>query len=127
SRAEVRVSVRSLLAIVVFLSSLCVVTRADDDTQRKEDARNHFEIGLTHFDREEYSAALAEFLESRRLFSTRSATKNAAICLRKEKRFDESLEMFESLLRDFPNLPAGDRDLAEREIGELKRSVGTVE
>jgi hypothetical protein len=93
---------------------------------RKSDAREHFELGLSHFDRAEWAAALAEFLKAREIFPTRSATKNAATCLRKENRFDEALEMFEALERDYPDLSETDRALADREISELVRSVGAL-
>src|SRR5207237_152698 len=79
---------------------------ADD---RREQARALFESGLAHFDRGESSAALADFLRSRELFPTRSATKNAAVCLRKEGRLDEALDMLEELLRAFADLPPADR------------------
>ena len=55
------------------------------------------------------------------------ATKNAAICLRKVGRFDEALDLFEALLRDFPDLAQSDRELAEREVRELEASVGTLQ
>jgi hypothetical protein len=92
----------------------------------KEEARSHFELGLFHFDRAEWSAALAEFLRARELYPTRSATKNAAICLHKESRFDEALDLFEELERDYPDLSATDRALADREIAELRREVGAL-
>jgi len=44
---------------------------------RKDEAKNHFDVGLAHLDRSEWSAALAEFLRSRELFPTRAGTKNA--------------------------------------------------
>jgi PEGA domain len=91
------------------------------------EARRHFELGVAHFDRGEWQAALVEFLKSRELAATKANTKNAAICLRKVGRFDEALDMFETLLRDFPDLPAADRELARREISELEASVGTLE
>ena len=91
------------------------------------EARRHFDLGISHFDRSEWQAALVEFLTSRDLAPTRSNTKNAAICLRKVGRFDEALDLFEALLRDFPDLPAADRELALREISELGASVGTLE
>lgn len=97
------------------------------DDARKADARQHFEAGLAHFDRSEWSAALAEFLRSRQIFPTRAATKNAAICLRKEGRFDEALEMYDALLRDFPDLSPADKQFAEKEIEELRGSIGTIE
>jgi hypothetical protein len=93
---------------------------------RKAEARAHFELGLSHFDREEWSAALVEFLKSRELLPTRTNTKNAAICMRKLGRFDESLDLFEALLRDFPDVSPTERALAQREIADLQASVGTV-
>src|SRR5688500_9945008 len=94
---------------------------------RLSEARRHFELGVAHFDRQEWHAALVEFLSSRELAPTRGNTKNAAICLRKVGRFDESLDMFEALLRDFPDLSPADRVLARREIADLLASVGTLE
>ncbi len=94
---------------------------------RRAEARALFDSGLAHFDRGESSAALADFLRSREIFSTRSATKNAAVCLRKEGRFDEALDLFEDLLRSFPDLPAADRAFAEREIADLRGAVGAVD
>jgi hypothetical protein len=101
-------------------------TAASPDAAKKDEARKHFEEGLSHFDRSEWSAALAEFLVSRSLFVTRSATKDAAICLRKEGRFDEALDMWEALEHDFSDLAPEDKALADREIGDLKRSVGAI-
>ncbi len=100
---------------------------AAPDQAKKDDARVRFERGLAHFDRGEWSAALAEFLSSRAAFPTRAATKNAGICLRKEGRFDEALEMYESLLREFPDLPPADKQFADKEIEELRGSIGTLE
>jgi hypothetical protein len=95
--------------------------------ETREEARSHFDLAISHFDREEWEAALVEFLRSRQLLPLKGNTKNAAICLRKVSRFDESLEMFESLLRDFPDLSPTDRELAQREVTELQASVGTIE
>lgn len=94
---------------------------------RQEDARSHFDVGLAHFDREEWQAALVEFLKSRELYPSKGNTKNAAICLRKVGRYDEALDMFEVLVRDFPDLSATDRALAQSEIATLQASVGTIE
>jgi hypothetical protein len=93
---------------------------------KRAEAQQHFNLALTHFDREEWQAALVEFLKSRELLPTKGNTKNAAICLRKVGRFDESLDMFEALLRDFPDVAPADKALAQKEIGELQASVGTV-
>jgi hypothetical protein len=99
---------------------------AQPDPAKKEEAKKHFEIGLAHLDRSEWSAALAEFTRSREIFPTRAATKNLAFCLRKEGRFDEALDTYELLLKDFPDLPANDRAFVDKEIGELRASIGAV-
>jgi hypothetical protein len=93
----------------------------------KPEAKALFDSGIAHFDRGEWSAALADFLRSRALFPTKAATKNAAVCFRKEGRFDESLETFEALLREFPDLAPADRAFAEKESAELRGSVGSIE
>jgi hypothetical protein len=95
--------------------------------EKLAEARTLFESGIAHFDRAEWSAALADFLRSRELYPTKSATKNAAVCFRKEGRFDEALETFEALLRDFPDLAPGDRAFAEKEIADLRGSIGSIE
>lgn len=94
---------------------------------RREEARQRFQRGVTFFEASAWDAAYAEFLRSRELFPTRSATKNAAVCLRKLKRHDEALELYQSLLREFSDLPAEDRVAAEKAIEELAALVGTIE
>ena len=93
----------------------------------KAEARGHFEKGLRLLQEEAWAAALAEFLISRELFPTRAATTNAAVALRKLQRFDEALDMFETLLRDFANVPPGERATAQRAIAELRERVGTID
>jgi hypothetical protein len=94
---------------------------------KKEEAKARFERGMTLFDKKVWDAALVEFLESRAAFPTRSNTQNAAICLRNLNRFDEALDMFEALLKEFPTLPPTDRSAVEKEIGELQQLVGAIE
>lgn len=99
----------------------------DDEAAKKEQARTHFDKALTLFEEEAWDAALVEFAQSRELYPTRAATKNAAVCLRKLHRFDQALDMFEALLREFPTLPADEKALVDREIKELEGRVGKVE
>jgi hypothetical protein len=97
------------------------------DDAKKEQAKQRFDKAITLFEQSAWDAALAEFLKSRELFPTRAATKNAAVCLRKLNRFDESLELFEAALREFPNMPADDRTFIETQVKELTGLVGTIE
>lgn len=99
----------------------------DASAQSKEEAKARFERGMTFFDKRVWDAALAEFLASRAAYPTRSNTQNAAICLRNLNRNDEALDMFEALLREFPNLPPAERAAVEKEIKELESLVGTID
>jgi hypothetical protein len=93
----------------------------------KEEARAHFEKGVALTRENDWAPALAEFLESRRLFPTRTATQNAALVLQRLQRFDEALDLFETLLRDFPNLPPEDKTQAQLAVIKLRGLVGTID
>lgn len=97
------------------------------EDEKKAAARAQYDKGLALFHRGAWAAALAELLESRRLFATRSATSVAAICLRNLERYDEALGMFEALLKDFPDLPGDMKAAAQRAVVELRELVGVVE
>lgn len=100
---------------------------AAEEAARKDEARVRFERGVGLFEQQAWTAALAEFLASRGLYATRAATKNAAVCLRKLERFDEALDLFEALLREFPNLPPADKTFAQREVTDLRALVATID
>ncbi len=93
---------------------------------KQAEARLHFTRGVALVEDEAWDAALAEFTTSLELSPSRSATKDSAICLKKLHRYDEAMSMLESLLRDFPDLPAADRSVAENELRELAAFVGTI-
>jgi len=98
-----------------------------DQEAKKAEAKTLFEKGLKLYEQQAWDAALAEFMASRAAFPNRSATKNAALCLRSLGRFDESIQMFESLVREFPDLAEADRAFADRNITELRGLVGAVD
>ena len=101
---------------------------AKDAQEKKAQARAHFDMGKQLSNEGTWPAALAEFLASRELYPTWGNTLGAASSLRKLGRFDEALDMFEVLLRDFSGaLPADVRTAAQREIVELRGLVGTIE
>lgn len=100
---------------------------APPDPAKRAEAEERFKRGLQLLSEEAWTAALAEFARSRELFPTRNATNNAAVCLRKLKRFDEALDMFESMLRDYPTMPADKKEAAFKEVAELRQLVGTLD
>ena len=97
------------------------------DEAKKADAKTHFEKGLALLQEEAWAAALPEFLASRELFPTRAATTNAATVLRKLQRYDEALDMYEAVLRDFSAIKQEDRLVVQRAVAEMRELVGTVE
>lgn len=97
------------------------------DESKKADAKAHFTKGLTLLREEAWAPALAEFLASREMYPTFSATNNAARALHKLQRYDESLDLYETALREFPNAGAAERTFAQRAVAELRERVGTIE
>jgi hypothetical protein len=94
----------------------------------KAEALVHFERGLSLFDTGAWDAALAEFLEARRLYPLRNATYNAVLCLANLHRYDEALVMLSGLLRDAGDgMPPEARDRALRKLSELSGRVGLLE
>jgi hypothetical protein len=94
---------------------------------KKAQARDHFDKGVELSGKGDVTGALAEFLESRRLFPTRSATYNAASCLRALDRGEEALAMYEAFLGEYPDAPPELKTDAQRAVVELRKLVGTVE
>jgi hypothetical protein len=97
----------SLLVAAMALCSPPVAADADgagpaaaSDAGRAE-AERHFQRGRELARGLSWDAALAEFVVSRELYPTRSATRNAAIALEHLGRFAESYRMYEALFRDF--------------------------
>lgn len=94
---------------------------------QRAEAEASFRRGLDLLKEDAWQAALAEFLRSRELFPTRNATNNAAYCLRRLKRFDEALDMYEAMLREYPDLDAEKKAAAQKEVAELRGLVGTID
>ncbi len=98
---------------------------AAEDAARAE-ARAHFEKGVALLQTRAFDAALAEFERSRAATPTRSATENAAVCLREVGRLDEAWEMFGRVLADFGELPDDVRSRIERQRADLDARLGAI-
>ncbi len=97
------------------------------DPSKKAEALKHFEIGLELTKQEAWDSALAEFLRSRELFPTKNALKNAVLCLRELKRFDEALDMYDELVARFGSeLSPTEKTTIEEEQKALEKFVGTI-
>src|SRR5262245_55376847 len=109
---------KRLFALAMVLAALLAARHAwsqepeappPEAPDEKAQAEERFYKGLRLFREQLWDAALAEFLESRAMHATRAATRNAALCLRKLGRFDEALDLFEAMLREFPPASAEER------------------
>ncbi|MCA9619518.1 MAG: PEGA domain-containing protein, partial [Myxococcales bacterium] len=97
------------------------------DAERKAKGREHFQKGITLIKERAWSEALAEFLASRELYPTRVATTNAAIAYRELRRFDESLAMYETLMREYGDMPAAEMEEVKKAVTELRGRVGSID
>lgn len=115
------------VALTCALTLATTGAHAEPSVAARDEAKARFERGVGLLRDDALEAALAEFLASRRLAPTRGNTRNAAVVLRKLHRFDESMELFEALLREFPEQSAEELAAIRREIDELRGSVGELE
>lgn len=102
---------------------------AELDDERRAKAQEHFEKGLALARTgKNWDEALAEFLESRRVFATRSASRNAAIALRQLGRYAEALELYDSFLSEFADsMPVEQREAFRQERQALLDRVGELD
>ena len=117
-------ALRGALLTCLCLTLLAARARADDGSP-KQAAKSHFDAGNDLLARGETAAALNEFRVSRALFATRGNTRNTAIALQRLGRFDEALEVYLALLRDFPPDPT-ELSRVQREMELLRSLTGTL-
>ncbi len=98
---------------------------AQAEATAKEEARKHFDQGLALFDRGSLDAAFPEFEKSISIYPTRSAIKNAALCLRRLNRFAEAVDMNERLLA-YNGVSDEEKGIANAELAQLRPVVGNI-
>jgi hypothetical protein len=90
------------------------------------EARDHFDKGVAHFDKQEYREALEEFRKSLELKKTRNAMGYAASCLKQLGQYDDALDQYEEMRREYPKLPAKTEETVAADMAELAGLVGTL-
>ncbi len=113
-------------AFAVVLYANGALAEQDNDSRRAA-AQIRLERGIALLREESFDAACDELSASRNLWPTPAATRNAALCLRQVKRFDEALDLVEELLSESDALSSEDRAFAARERSALEALVGTLE
>ncbi len=92
------------------------------------EAKRLFEQGNALRRTGEWQRALDFFLESRRLRASVPNTINAAVCLEQLGRFDEALELYESILVDLTaDIDDALRDRLKPKLAALRARIGFVE
>lgn len=109
----------------LLLCWLCARPAAAQADDEKREAKAHFDAGNSLLAKGEVAAALVEFQRSRALFPTRGNTLNAAIALQRLGRFDEALELYSSLPRDY-ELDREQRARVDREVELLRALTGKL-
>jgi hypothetical protein len=100
---------------------------APADPAVKAEAIAHFDRGLALYDAGAWSAALAEFVEARRLYPLHNALYQASLCLEKLERYDEALELLDVLLGELDAAASPRvRENVQRRIDAMRSLVGEV-
>ncbi|WP_437568549.1 PEGA domain-containing protein [Sorangium sp. So ce542] len=97
-----------------------------DESGDEAAARAHFQRGVAHFDRQEYREALEEFRKSLGRKKTRNAMGYVASCLKQLGHYDDALEHYEAMRREYPKLPPGTEATVAADMAELARLVGAL-
>lgn len=118
-----------LLVIMVVLGGEVVARpSAASEASGNADAAAaaHFNKGDQHFNKGEFREAHDEYRQSLAFKKTRAAMVNAASCLRQLGRYDEAMDQYDELRREFHPLPAAFEAKVAPALVELQGLVGML-
>ncbi|XXT23238.1 PEGA domain-containing protein [Sorangium sp. So ce429] len=95
-------------------------------SSEEAEARAHFEEGVAHFDKQEYREALEAFRRSLWLKRNRNTMGYIASCLKQLGQYDDALEQYEEMRREYPKLPPKIEAIVAADMAELSGLVGTL-
>lgn len=103
--------------------------QAQAPAPNREAAVERYKRGRKLMEQQLWGPALAEFLESSRLYPDAwTPIGGAAKCLTMLGRFDEALDLYALLVKNFSErMKPAERDLALQEVEQARRMVGTIE
>jgi len=90
------------------------------------EARAHFQRGNKFFGDKAWLEALSEYQQSLALMKNRATMANIAKCRRQLGQYDEALDAYEALRREFPKLSAKMEAEVAPAMAELEGLVGTL-
>jgi len=98
------------------------------DSASRASAKVHFDRGLALAQGGNWEAALGEFLASRAMFPTRSATRNAAVALRNLGRYTDAVSLYQTLLEEFAaSMPEAEAAAIRADVVDVLRNVAELE
>jgi len=128
-RAEL-VGLRSRLPAIAIFACIAALGQSAEaegiDAQTNAQAKAHAKAGNEYLNKDLYREALEEFQKAMTLKRTRGAMASVASTLKLLGRYDESLELFEQILREFKDLPGPFATKINSEMVELNAMMGTL-
>ncbi|WP_437618752.1 PEGA domain-containing protein [Sorangium sp. So ce1151] len=98
-----------------------------DGSDAKAEAERHYVKGRGHFDEGDFREAYDEYRTSVALHKTPKAMAAAASSLRELGRYDEAMNQYEQVKRDFRDLEPAIKVKVDKGLEELATLVGTLE
>ncbi len=110
------------LAVVVLALVVCAPTvRAAGDADKLQEAKDHYDRGMAHYELGEFGAAVEEFKAAYALSQAPGLLFNLAQASRLNKDYEQALHFYRTYLRVRPD--AANRDDVEKRIAELEPIV----
>ncbi|WP_437513957.1 PEGA domain-containing protein [Sorangium sp. So ce1099] len=95
-------------------------------SSEEAEARAQFEAGVARFDKQEYREALEAFRRSLWLKKNRNTMGYIASCLKQLGQYEDALEQYEEMRREFPQMPSKIEAMVAADMAELSGLVGTL-
>ena len=109
------------LAVVVALVVLAPTVRAAGDADKLQEAKDHYDRGMAHYELGEFGPAVDEFKAAYALSQAPGLLFNLAQASRLNKEYEQALHFYRTYLRVRPD--AANRDDVEKRIAELEPIV----
>jgi tetratricopeptide (TPR) repeat protein len=92
-----------------------------DPAKRDREARDHYEMGINHYNMGEFDFAIAEFRQAYLLSASPSLLFNIAQAFRLKKDYEQAHAFYRTYLRHQPDAP--NRDDVEGLIGDMEKQM----
>jgi hypothetical protein len=112
---------------LAVLALLVVLVRPGPAIAAPDEAKTHFERGVSLFEDRSFDGALVEFQKSFELKPTPAALQNIAVCQKSLHRYTDAIATLEKMVQDFgAQLSPEDKKAAQDAVREMTNLLGTV-